>query len=235
MTETALLQNEAIVHSQLADIQKLGVKIALDDFGAAYATLATLRDFHFDKIKIDRSFVGDMPDRKSCAAIVKAVAGLADALDIRSVAEGVETMDQLRQVRASGYTEIQGFYFSVAVPAEKVPEDAQGLPRKARVVEGVTARVRGNCRARSSRVPASSKRRPLTLAQATPSLDLSPEGRGETPRSIQAHRNAGFGHVAPWPSADGVGAEVENGRCEHSTRVSFLYAIDQMIERADAA
>ncbi len=130
ITETALLENEETVHRQLSSLQRLGVKIALDDFGAAYATLANLRDFHFDKIKIDRSFVGDMPDRKACAAIVKAVAGLADALDIRSVAEGVETMDQLCEVRASGCSEIQGFYFSVAVPAEQIPQTLKDCEEK---------------------------------------------------------------------------------------------------------
>jgi EAL domain-containing protein (putative c-di-GMP-specific phosphodiesterase class I) len=93
------------------------VGISLDDFGTTFASLSYLRNFTFNKIKIDRSFVSVMSDRRDCLAIVNAAAGLAKALEIGTVAEGIETADQLEKVASAGCNEVQGFYFSRAVPA----------------------------------------------------------------------------------------------------------------------
>ena len=81
-------------------LRSLDVKIALDDFGTAYASLSYLRSFPFDKIKIDRTFIADLdnPKRKDCIAIIHAVAGLAKQMQMSNVAEGVETLDQLEAV-----------------------------------------------------------------------------------------------------------------------------------------
>ena len=122
ITESVLLRDDAKTHNLLHKLRSLGVKIALDDFGTAYASLSYLRSFPFDKIKIDRTFIADLdkPKRKDCVAIIHAVAGLAKQLQMSTVAEGVETLDQLRTVTKAGCEEVQGFYFSKPVPAGEV-------------------------------------------------------------------------------------------------------------------
>jgi EAL domain-containing protein (putative c-di-GMP-specific phosphodiesterase class I) len=96
--------------------------MALDDFGTAYASLGYLRSFPFDKIKIDRSFVRDLDSakRKDCVAIVSAVAALARQMQMRTVAEGIETIGQAETATDAGCDELQGFYFSPPVSAEAV-------------------------------------------------------------------------------------------------------------------
>jgi EAL domain-containing protein (putative c-di-GMP-specific phosphodiesterase class I) len=94
--------------------------ITLDDFGTCFATLNYLRSFPFKKIKLDRSFVRDIPEHHDCVAIVKSVGDLARELNMRSVAEGVETAASLAAVCAAGYDEAQGFYFSPPVPVRGI-------------------------------------------------------------------------------------------------------------------
>jgi EAL domain-containing protein (putative c-di-GMP-specific phosphodiesterase class I) len=90
----------------------------MDDFGTGYSSLSNLRSFPFDKIKIDRSFISGLPDREDSVAIVRAVASLASSLGMVTTAEGVETAAQMDRVRKLGVTEMQGFYFSRARPAD---------------------------------------------------------------------------------------------------------------------
>ncbi len=116
ITETVLLRDRARTQEVLKKLHDLGVTITLDDFGTCFATLNYLRSFPFTKIKIDRSFVRDIPEHHDCVAIVKSVGDLARELNMRSVAEGVETAASLAAVRAAGYDEAQGFYFSPPVP-----------------------------------------------------------------------------------------------------------------------
>jgi len=104
----------------MCKLQELGVEIALDDFGTCFATLNYLRNFPFNKIKIDRSFVHEVSQHHESLAIVRSVADLAAELNIRSVAEGVETPADLAAVRLAGYDEAQGFYFSLPVRARAV-------------------------------------------------------------------------------------------------------------------
>ena len=103
-------------------MRSLGVSIALDDFGTAYASLSYLRSFPFDKIKIDRTFVRDLehPGQKECMAIVNAVTGLARQLQMTTVAEGVESLDHVNSAIVAGCDEVQGFFFSKPVPASEV-------------------------------------------------------------------------------------------------------------------
>jgi EAL domain-containing protein (putative c-di-GMP-specific phosphodiesterase class I) len=120
ITESVLLQGSERNISILHQIRKLGVSIVLDDFGTGYSSLGYLRLFPFDKIKIDQSFVGEMPDRADCAAIVCAIANLGRELDMVTVAEGVETAEQLALVRAAGCKQAQGFLFSRPLPAAQL-------------------------------------------------------------------------------------------------------------------
>jgi diguanylate cyclase (GGDEF)-like protein len=122
ITETVLLRSESRIKDILHKLRDTGVRIALDDFGTAFASLSYLRNFSFDRIKIDRSFVAEMADRQDCMAIVTAVAGLAKALDIGSVAEGIETVEQLAQITSAGCNEVQGYYFSPPVPFANIEQ-----------------------------------------------------------------------------------------------------------------
>jgi EAL domain-containing protein (putative c-di-GMP-specific phosphodiesterase class I) len=120
ITETVLMRNEDRTLEALGSLRRLGVRISLDDFGTAFASLSYLRKFAFDKIKIDRSFVQELCERADCVAIVNAVTGLARALEIGAVAEGIETAEQLEKVKLAGCKEVQGFYFCKPVPASEV-------------------------------------------------------------------------------------------------------------------
>jgi diguanylate cyclase (GGDEF)-like protein len=120
ITETVLLADNEATMAMLHELRALGARIALDDFGTGYSSLSYLRSFPFDKIKIDRSFVGELTRSKDCQAIIAAIAGLGASLGIATTAEGVETEEQLRQVREHGCTQMQGFYFSRPRPAHEV-------------------------------------------------------------------------------------------------------------------
>jgi diguanylate cyclase (GGDEF)-like protein len=122
ITESVLLQDEANTLATLHQLRGLGVRISMDDFGTGYSSLAYLRSFPFDKIKIDRSFVRDMPERNDSQAIIRAVTGLANSLKISTVIEGIETEEQLKMAKAEGCNEAQGFLFSKPMPEHEVAE-----------------------------------------------------------------------------------------------------------------
>ncbi len=120
ITETVLLQNTFATLTTLHELRRMGVQIALDDFGTGYSSLSYLRSFPFDKIKIDRSFIQDLSNGAEPLAIVNAVAGLAKCLNMTSTAEGVETQAQLEALQSVGCTEMQGYLFSRARPANEI-------------------------------------------------------------------------------------------------------------------
>jgi diguanylate cyclase (GGDEF)-like protein len=122
ITETALLKDTAATIETLHMLRNLGIRIAMDDFGTGYSSLSYLRSFPFDKIKIDRSFVKDLPSGEDARAIIRAVATLGESLGMTLTAEGVETAEQLSSVRSEGYTEIQGNFYSPPVPAAAIHE-----------------------------------------------------------------------------------------------------------------
>jgi len=122
ITESVLLRDAPNTHEILRKLQDTGVRISLDDFGTAFASLSYLQSFPFNKIKIDRSFVRDVPERADCLAIIHAVTNLAKNLQIDTVAEGIETREHLSSVTGAGCDEVQGFYFSHAVPSGEVGE-----------------------------------------------------------------------------------------------------------------
>ena len=120
ITETVLLRDDPATLQTLHRLRALGVRIALDDFGTAFASLSYLRSFPFDTIKIDRSFVRDLPQRTDCAAIIEAMAGLAKKLHMSTVAEGVETRQQADAVEVAGCDQLQGFLFSKPLTAADI-------------------------------------------------------------------------------------------------------------------
>ncbi|OAS20863.1 putative bifunctional diguanylate cyclase/phosphodiesterase [Methylobacterium platani] len=125
ITETVLSHGGTGIVDDLQLLHAMGVRISLDDFGIGFSSLARVRAFPFDRIKIDGSFVRDAVERPDCRAIVGLVAELGRRLGIETVAEGVETPAQLAVVREEGFTEAQGFLFGRAV-ANPVPAARAG-------------------------------------------------------------------------------------------------------------
>jgi diguanylate cyclase (GGDEF)-like protein/PAS domain S-box-containing protein len=117
ITESVLLQENENNPATLHRLRDLGVRIALDDFGTGYSSLSYLRVFPFDRIKIDGSFVKELPHNVECVSIVRAMADLARGLHMATTAEGVETPEQLEALRAYGCTAAQGYLFSRPLPA----------------------------------------------------------------------------------------------------------------------
>ena len=115
-----LLRDDPSTLQTLHKLRALGVRIALDDFGTAFASLSYLRSFPFDTIKIDRSFVREVPQRADCAAIIEAMAGLAKKLQMLTVAEGIETQQQATAAESAGCDQLQGFLFSKPIPAAEI-------------------------------------------------------------------------------------------------------------------
>jgi diguanylate cyclase (GGDEF)-like protein len=120
ITEPVLMGDSETTLSVLHRLRDLGVKLSMDDFGTGYASLNYLQSFHFDKVKIDRSFVKSVAADAGSLNIVRAVAAMAHSLGMSTTAEGVETLEQLEIVRTEGCTEIQGFLFSPALPASEI-------------------------------------------------------------------------------------------------------------------
>lgn len=116
VTETALLHNGDATRAALHVLRDMGVNIAMDEFGTGYSAMSQLRSFPFDRIKIDRSFVDGAAVNGNDAAIVRTIAGLGVILGMRTTAEGVETAEQLEQIRSHGCTEVQGYLLGRPVP-----------------------------------------------------------------------------------------------------------------------
>jgi diguanylate cyclase (GGDEF)-like protein len=122
ITEAVLMHNDDVTLAVLHQLRDLGVRISMDDFGTGYSSLSYLRGFPFDKIKIDRSFVRDLIEKPDSIAIIRAVTGLGHSFGMTTTAEGVETQEQLDQMRAEGCTEAQGFYYGRPMPANEIAQ-----------------------------------------------------------------------------------------------------------------
>jgi diguanylate cyclase (GGDEF)-like protein len=118
ITEGVLMQGTRQNLATLKRLSALGVALAMDDFGTGYSSLGYLLKFHFDKVKIDRSFIARLGQDLHAEAIVSAVVGMTKALGVCSNAEGVETRTQAEVLRALGCSQAQGYLFSRPVPAE---------------------------------------------------------------------------------------------------------------------
>lgn len=112
LTETLIMQDAERFAAMLNDLKALGIGIAVDDFGTGYSSLSYLKRFPVDQLKIDQSFVRDLATDPDDATLVRAIISLGHALNLRVVAEGVETKQQLDFLRANGCDEIQGYYLA---------------------------------------------------------------------------------------------------------------------------
>jgi diguanylate cyclase len=131
LTEATLMSNAETSVALLEELSELGVVVAIDDFGTGYSCMSYLQRFPIDKLKIDRSFISDVASNAGDASIVRAIISLAHGLQLKVIAEGVESEEQLGILRRMGCDQYQGFFRSAAVPAadiEKfVRDDAQGM------------------------------------------------------------------------------------------------------------
>jgi EAL domain-containing protein (putative c-di-GMP-specific phosphodiesterase class I) len=121
ITESVFLRDTVGTLAALHRLRAMGIGVALDDFGTGYSSLSYLHSFPFNKIKIDQSFVRDLLTNKESLSIVRAVTGLGKSLGIKTIAEGVETLEQLNRLRDKGCTEAQGYFFSRPRPAGELP------------------------------------------------------------------------------------------------------------------
>ncbi len=126
ITESAAMHDAKAATIMLQDLKALGVRIAIDDFGTGYSSLSYLKRFPIDSLKIDRSFVTELPDNVGDASIAKAVITMAHTLGLNVVVEGVEKETQLEFLAANGCDEMQGYYFSRPLAADACTRLLQG-------------------------------------------------------------------------------------------------------------
>jgi len=119
ITESMVMQNPAHMIAVLTDIKKMGVRLAIDDFGTGYSSLAQLKHFPIDTLKVDRSFIRNLPQDSDNQAIIEAVIAMGKTLKLTVVAEGVETQEQEDFLRNLICDEMQGFYFSKPVAPDQ--------------------------------------------------------------------------------------------------------------------
>lgn len=122
VTEGYMIQNPKRTRQAIEQLKTLGVRIALDDFGSGFSSIGYLRQFGFDRIKIDRSLVKDIQESDSQREMLKATVALARSLDIPVTAEGIETPEQASAVRQFGCDTLQGFFFGRPMPGEDITE-----------------------------------------------------------------------------------------------------------------
>lgn len=128
VTEGQIMTNPEEAIKVLKGINNLGIKLAIDDFGTGYSSLAYLKKLPIDKLKIDQAFVRDLPDDEEDSAITKAVIALAQSLNLRVIAEGVETKEQRDFLVTNGCNNIQGYFYSPPMPAIEMEKVLQ--PKK---------------------------------------------------------------------------------------------------------
>jgi EAL domain-containing protein (putative c-di-GMP-specific phosphodiesterase class I) len=122
VTESALATGHPVALAELARLRAAGLSVIIDDFGAGYSSLRSLKTYPADVVKIDRSFVADLVDEPADLAVVRSVVEIGRVTGIEIVAEGVETQDQLRTLSALGCPVVQGYLLALLVPAAVVDE-----------------------------------------------------------------------------------------------------------------
>jgi predicted signal transduction protein with EAL and GGDEF domain len=121
ITESMVMNDPEQAVNTLRRLKDLGIRVAIDDFGTGYSSLAYLKRFPIDSVKVDRSFVEDIPQDVDSIAIAQAIIAMAHSLRLRVVAEGVESEAQVSFLRGEGCDEIQGYYFSAACASGEIP------------------------------------------------------------------------------------------------------------------
>jgi EAL domain-containing protein (putative c-di-GMP-specific phosphodiesterase class I) len=126
ITESMVMHNPAHIIAVLTNIKKMGVRLAIDDFGTGYSSLAQIKHFPIDTLKVDRSFIRNLPQDSENRSITEAIIAMGKTLSLTVVAEGVETQDQWDFLRDHICDEMQGFYFSKPI----APDQFADLLRK---------------------------------------------------------------------------------------------------------
>jgi EAL domain-containing protein (putative c-di-GMP-specific phosphodiesterase class I) len=119
ITESMVMEDPAATERVLDRLHDMGIQLAVDDFGTGYSSLSYLKQFPIDFLKIDRSFVQDIPNDRDDVAIARAIIALARALELRVIAEGVETEEQRAFLEAEGCEEAQGYLLGRPIGAEE--------------------------------------------------------------------------------------------------------------------
>ncbi len=122
LTESSLMQNTEATISTLLALKRRGVQLSIDDFGTGYSSLAYLQRFPIDKVKIDIAFVRNITGEFAQSTIAQTIIQMAHSLDLKSIAEGVETVEQLEYLRHHGCDEMQGYLFSRPLPLKEVED-----------------------------------------------------------------------------------------------------------------
>ena len=122
ITESMVFHNTKQAVKRLQAIKKMGVRLAIDDFGTGFSSLAQLKNFPIDTLKVDRSFIREIPNEAEDKAITEAIIAMAKALSMTVIAEGVESQEQEEFLRRHACDQMQGFYFSKPLPADGFAE-----------------------------------------------------------------------------------------------------------------
>ncbi|HET6789930.1 MAG TPA: EAL domain-containing protein, partial [Aquabacterium sp.] len=133
LTESVAMEDSNFTIATIDGLKRLGVALSIDDFGTGYSSLSYLKRFDIDKLKIDQSFVRGLKFDPQDEVIAVTVINLAHSLGLRTIAEGVETQDQLDFLRAHGCDQYQGYLFSRPVPAEEAVQWLSPVPALADV------------------------------------------------------------------------------------------------------
>jgi EAL domain-containing protein (putative c-di-GMP-specific phosphodiesterase class I) len=122
LTESLIMQDVNYAVATMEALRKLGVQLSIDDFGTGYSSLASLKNFPVSRLKIDRSFITDLVEKDSDRAVASAVISLGHKLNLRVIAEGVETAEQVAFLRENECDEMQGYYVCRPLPPRETAE-----------------------------------------------------------------------------------------------------------------
>ena len=141
LTEGVAMDTPLAAIAVMNDLHERGVRMSIDDFGTGYSSLSYLKRFKVYKLKIDQSFVRDISSDPEDAAIVEAIIGLSKSLGLQTIAEGVETAEQLAFLRDRGCDEIQGYYFGRPLPAEQFETFVRGYRPVPHAPNGIDSEI----------------------------------------------------------------------------------------------
>ena len=130
LTESLLMEKGGVVERRLRELAEMGIELAIDDFGTGYSSLSYLRNFPVSTLKIDRSFIVDVPSNPDAASITTAIIALAKAMNLEVVAEGVETREQADFLRGKGCEKAQGYLLGRPAPVQMFTEYLRARQRR---------------------------------------------------------------------------------------------------------